>query len=988
MLLLLLLLPLLIHEAKTFDFPPRIHLRVGFVPDAPFVMYDENGGTSSKYSGLLYDFLHRLPIFAAADGVELEFEIGETPHTFTGAFDMVSNDCNSTSLNQDEFGCDELDLVVATTVANPSRVMRAHLSPSILKAAISTMKYVPALEDEDSSGGPLADVTTLTQATTANATVCVKDGSYTAFIFPKEFPLLNYHLCQNGIDGCVEDLKAQVCALFVAPQYELMYKAAWDEDSQGKLQVTGEQYLAQFVSWPMREDLPLLVRRGVDRWILQAIANATMDELFSHYFQKALCPIGTSGTNCELFCDPDHGQSNNQGICVCHSTKWTGEDCSIEVPEDKNAIPETFQNIAICLMTINGVVIVGCAIWLYYFRNTAQVRYSQPFFLLLVLFGCLVSSSTIAALMQQDHNTTPKCMAGVWLYSVGFAITFGTLMAKVLRVYMLFATGTRDKRTRTNTDSPRFSFVSFQDTLLVIGMVLSIDIAILLAWQFTDPLAWTRTIIRADQFGEPLESEGYCTCDSWKLFGGLIASFHIILMATACYLSYLSREIPSRFSVSRMVSIAMVSNFQIFVVGVPVLVLLGTDPQASFLLRSLMIFVNDLGVVLLIFGNLVYSLHFADKASQSAASVKEELGVAVRRFSAATTSSPSVRNRSNNGYSPSAYAKSLQRKTAHPDKLKEHEDESQYSDDDQHPVPQPPQMLSDSPNSPATSAEEQSQTAYPVIGVPRNLEEHTSSVTLGQFEEAEAGPEETSPWHRATLPFHRFFTGQVQSAPKAVNRPVSESSKTPNSATREPTHVVINAHVAPTRSNLMSSITLGDLAEEDGEGSTQPELDGKPLNRTGPRYPLSRFFTGPAQAAPRALQRPVSEISSGLNSSTRGFSPGSSHGPVMPRRQASELEDSREFSVPKGLIMPLRKVSEVEYLQPPSKAAGLTMPQRTISEVVVDNEEQEALSPTQDHLSSVEEDGESEWNTPGSRRHSNVRQSEGAPQMPPRRPSL
>jgi len=54
------------------------------------------------------------------------------------------------------------------------------------------------------------------------------------------------------------------------------------------------------------------------------------------------------------------------------------------------------------------------------------------------------------------------------------------------------------------------------------------------------------------------------------------------------------------------VSIAMFSNLQIVVVGLPVLFIASRDPQASFFVRSLAIWINDFAVSTLVFGNLIW----------------------------------------------------------------------------------------------------------------------------------------------------------------------------------------------------------------------------------------------------------------------------------------------------------------------------------------------------------------------------------------------
>lgn len=248
------------------------------------------------------------------------------------------------------------------------------------------------------------------------------------------------------------------------------------------------------------------------------------------------------------------------------------DDCSIEVPEDSNAIPPSLAAIVYSMLASNVLVIFVCGVWLYWHRQTPQVRVSQPYFLVLVLLGCLISSLTIIAFVAQDdtngHNPDRACMVMPWLYSVGFSITFGTLFAKIRRVYKLFTAPPSSSNSVTGMGgSSRRNAVPIKDTVLCIGAVLLVDVIILVSWSVIDPLTWHREVIREDQFGDPLESQGYCTCDNWEIFASVIALFHFGLLAVACYMCFVARNIPSKYSEHKFVTIAMISNFQIFLVG-------------------------------------------------------------------------------------------------------------------------------------------------------------------------------------------------------------------------------------------------------------------------------------------------------------------------------------------------------------------------------------------------------------------------------------
>ena len=124
------------------------------------------------------------------------------------------------------------------------------------------------------------------------------------------------------------------------------------------------------------------------------------------------CRLTLVSENCELPCHPEHGTANTEGKCVCVSMKWTGDDCSIEVLENRNLIPTNIKALAYSMFGFNMLLIVICGWWLYWKRESAQVKFSQPFFLNLVLFGCSVSSSTIIAMGQEcpADNPVHACM--------------------------------------------------------------------------------------------------------------------------------------------------------------------------------------------------------------------------------------------------------------------------------------------------------------------------------------------------------------------------------------------------------------------------------------------------------------------------------------------------------------------------------------------------------------------------------------------------
>lgn len=580
---------------RIFPKPTSIRLHAAVIEAPPFLVVDrdqdgQEGGDEAlyTYSGFQVDMLETFKIWAAEENITLDVRLTLSPlQNYGRTLDLIAEDCNATALPEARSDCQTFDLVVADYYATPNRHRRVDLSASWLTSHVSTMKYLQKT-------GP--DFTTLSEASKGRATVCLLVDTVVPDIIRPKYPNLNTVEC--SLAGCIEKLKSEECALYVSDELQLFYASKLDPS----LEVTREQFATQYINWAWRHALDPAVKFYMKNWMYRAIEEGLLDDLFSKYLKKELCPVGSAGVNCTLPCDPDHGTSDALGECICISSRWTGDDCSVEVQENKNLIPFPLKVISYVMVAINFSVVAICALWLFDKQQTAHVKVAQPIFLCTVLLGCFISTSTIIALVQEDDGDgpVPGCMAMPWLYSVGFSITFGTLFAKIYRIHKLFESAIRYER----------KVVTAKETFICIGAGLMVDVIILLVWTIVDPLHWRRDDIDEDIFGNVLASEGYCYSDHWFVFGGLIALWHFVLLLAGCYLCYISRDIPTTFSEGKYVAIAMVSNLQIFVVGVPVLVIVGTDPGTSTFVRSVIVWMNDLVVVGLIFGNLMYHVYY------------------------------------------------------------------------------------------------------------------------------------------------------------------------------------------------------------------------------------------------------------------------------------------------------------------------------------------------------------------------------------------
>jgi len=247
----------------------------------------------------------------------------------------------------------------------------------------------------------------------------------------------------------------------------------------------------------------------------------------SHMFQQepnlksTCCNVGQRGC---VVC-PSTSDSvileNRTLRCVCPTTKMSfspftdreqAESFSECPPQEDKMYDDRVKTICKVVFAINFCLAASFFIWTIKYRFSPIVRLSQPIFLLLVAVGAMVSSVTILVLVFDDVDdengdarsgnygpANTACMATVWLYSLGFMITFSPLFLKLWRAKKIFKNATLRKVHIPNSK-----------LLLLCAGVISIDAIIILVWQFTDPLKYYRVTLKVDKFDHVVESGGYC----------------------------------------------------------------------------------------------------------------------------------------------------------------------------------------------------------------------------------------------------------------------------------------------------------------------------------------------------------------------------------------------------------------------------------------------------------------------------------------------
>jgi hypothetical protein len=106
--------------------------------------------------------------------------------------------------------------------------------------------------------------------------------------------------------------------------------------------------------------------------------------------------------------------------------------------------------------------------WTWKNRDKRVVKASQPFFLHLICFGCIVLATSIVAhqfdpAISSIHGCSIGCTSTIWLVALGFAIIFSSLFAKTRRINVIMNGAAHFKRVK----------LTVRDTMKPVAVLLS-----------------------------------------------------------------------------------------------------------------------------------------------------------------------------------------------------------------------------------------------------------------------------------------------------------------------------------------------------------------------------------------------------------------------------------------------------------------------------------------------------------------------------------
>jgi len=255
----------------------------------------------------------------------------------------------------------------------------------------------------------------------------------------------------------------------------------------------------------------------------------------------------------------------------------------LDVNNDRNLLPTSLVTGLLSLMYIVATVVLACIAVLVIKRREKDVRLWQPFYLYVLLLGCLITLSAIIPMSMDDRDIKPNsdgsypvldhaCMATPWLYFIGCTMMY---MALLIRVWRLICLSSTLKRATVRTS----------DMLPYLLFPMMLSIVVLFTWQVYDPLRWVRVAIEFDSEGNTTSSRGKCSSDSMSLFLFALFSLVLGLLMYGQVLCFKARNIAAVISDSKWLSAALSSSAQALYFSIPVFYFIKKNPTAAYFVK-------------------------------------------------------------------------------------------------------------------------------------------------------------------------------------------------------------------------------------------------------------------------------------------------------------------------------------------------------------------------------------------------------------------
>ncbi len=206
-------------------------------------------------------------------------------------------------------------------------------------------------------------------------------------------------------------------------------------------------------------------------------------------------------------------------------------------PCDFVATASSAGSLVYAFVALGLVANAAIVIAIFHYRKHPSVRASQPNLVIMMGIGALLLNLSSLFFIGQPSELT--CKARIVSFNIAFDLVFAFLWSRIYRVNQLFSANRKLKRIK----------VSDGDMVRAALAITVLDAIIITVWCLADPPMPTDTHEVLFALPAPgLGRIGYTQCVSEaSSFSAATLMFKVLLVLTACYLVFVSKNVPSHY---------------------------------------------------------------------------------------------------------------------------------------------------------------------------------------------------------------------------------------------------------------------------------------------------------------------------------------------------------------------------------------------------------------------------------------------------------
>jgi len=280
----------------------------------------------------------------------------------------------------------------------------------------------------------------------------------------------------------------------------------------------------------------------------------------------------------------------------------------MEPTHDLMTVSGSFKNLALFLMGLSYLTTFVLATWLVKNRKSHLIRASTLSFMLQILFGQLLSVTTVVFILRDDSSAygpdataTPEeiqsslnlsCQITPFIFFIGYGFVFTPLLLKNWRILALF-------------NNRKLRKISIPNSLLLkyeAGIVGTM-VMILLLWTINDPLTWNRTVLLVDPVtGLPIQSQGRCESETPLRYLLPLLAFVLGSLVVGNFLSFKARKIPVKYSEGKWIAVALINYLECFLLCIPIMIISVDNSSMDGIVKSMFVLICTISTMVIIFG--------------------------------------------------------------------------------------------------------------------------------------------------------------------------------------------------------------------------------------------------------------------------------------------------------------------------------------------------------------------------------------------------